>query len=209
MTRYPKKDLLTRTLRTISLLKVCMSRPLNFSAQLRYNIETMSTDLIEQQLSTKHIILLQALASTPSDMAQFFVDVNDTSAHQTIAPAEWSMIDILEHLIDVETRYRVRLERVIKEDRPTVPTLWPDQATQRLDLSLEELIDCFRVDRVQTLSFLKSLSPEDWQRPAIHETFGETTFWFLVQNLVDHDTLHLNQLRELQRKICGERQIIH
>lgn len=168
----------------------------------------MPTDLIEQQLSTKHIILLQALTSTPSELAQSFVAVSDTSAHQIIAPAEWSMINILEHLIDVETRYQVRLERVIKEDRPTVPTLWPDKATQTLDLRLEELIDCFQAARLRTLNFLKDLSPEDWQRPAIHETFGETTFWFLVQNLVDHDTLHLNQLRELQQKVCQERQTI-
>lgn len=168
----------------------------------------MSQELITEPLLTKHITLLQALASTPADVARVFVAVGEAGARQIPAPAEWSMVDVLGHLVDIEARYRARLERVIHEEKPAVPALRPDEAAHASGLTLLELLDRFRGARVKTLTFLEGRSLEDWQRPALHATFGEITFRFLVQNLVDHDALHLNQLIELQQQICRQGQTI-
>jgi hypothetical protein len=46
------------------------------------------------------------------------------------------------------------------------------------------------------LAFLSGLAPEDWERPAVHETMGPTTLALQVQNVINHDLEHLAQLRE-------------
>jgi len=145
---------------------------------------------------TKDITLLQALVATPAELACMLGEVDEAAARQAPGSRQWAMADILSHLIDVETRYRVRLERVIQEERPDLPAIWPDEAAHAPTARPAELIERFRAARMETLAFLGRCSPEQWQRPAVHETFGPPTFRLLVQNLVDHDTLHLNQFRE-------------
>lgn len=150
---------------------------------------------------TKYITLLQALASAPGNVAQQLKDVDEVLARQSPVTADWSIADTLSHLIDVEDRYRARLRRMVQEERPVLPAIWPDEQFDYPQCNLEELIDRFQTTRLETLAFLKACSPQDWQRAAIHETFGETDFQFLVQNLVNHDTVHLNQLAEVRDKL--------
>lgn len=150
---------------------------------------------------TKRIVLLQALASTPADLARTLDGIDEAAARRPPASGEWSVADVVNHLIDVEQRYRERLRRVVREERPMLPAIRPDEAAHDPDAALGELLGRFEGARAQTLAFLGELSPADWQRPADHETWGETHFRFLVHNLADHDTLHLNQLAEVRQRL--------
>lgn len=161
----------------------------------------MSTELIQEQFLTKYITLLQALAAMPAKVAQVFTDVDEAQARRVSTETEWSMVDVVEHLIDVDLRYRTRFEQVVVEDNPFLYAIWPDETAQTLDLTVDALVKRFQLDRFQTVTFLESCSLSDWQRPATHEIFGETNFRYLVQNMVDHDALHLNQLIELKQRI--------
>ncbi len=152
---------------------------------------------------TKHITLLQALASTPATLARILEAVDEAVVRQVPLPGEWSMADILNHLVDVETRYYARLQEVIQKDRPVLPVIEPDEVVHDPHACLAELMVRFRAARTETLAFLGDRSIEDWQRSAVHETFGETNFRCLVQNLVDHDTVHVNQLLELQQQLSS------
>jgi hypothetical protein len=42
-----------------------------------------------------------------------------------------------------------------------------------------------------------TLSLKDWKRPAIHERLGQVTVEDLVEQLVEHDRLHLEQIERL------------
>jgi hypothetical protein len=147
---------------------------------------------------TKHITLLQALAAMPATLRHAFDDVDEAMAHQIPAAGERSMAEIVVKWIEVEACYRARLERVVREERPLLPA-WPDEIDQAVETGLSELIDRFQIARKGMLIFLETRSPAEWQRPAIHETYGRTNFHLLVQNLVDHDTLRLNQLLEIKK----------
>src|SRR5574341_812870 len=47
------------------------------------------------------------------------------------------------------------------------------------------------------LALLDGLSPADWQRPARHAVFGPTTLQELLAiTIIEHDRLHLRQLKE-------------
>jgi hypothetical protein len=147
---------------------------------------------------TKHITLLQALAAMPATLTHTFDDVDEAMAHQMPAAGERSMAEIVVKWIEVEGCYRARLERVVREERPTLPA-WPDEINKVVEVEVSELIGHFQIARKAMLVFLEARSPAEWQRPAIHETYGRTNFHLLVQNLVDHDTLRLNQLLEIKK----------
>lgn len=120
--------------------------------------------------------------------------VDAETARRRALAGEWSVSDVVNHLINVEEPMRERFRRVVEEERPRVPYIHPDEEAHDLDAPLHELLARFRAAREQTQTYLAALGPGSWQRPAVHETLGETRLLNLVQSLVDHDTEHLNQL---------------
>lgn len=150
---------------------------------------------------SKRIVLLQALAATPADLQRLLQGIEATAVSHRPAPDQWSIGDVLSHLVDVEQRYLIRLRRVIEEERPLLDNIHPNQAGQDSGADAAVLLRRFRQARADTLSFLRDRTPGQWQRPAVHPSWGETTFRFLVQNLVEHDTEHLNQLVSVQQRL--------
>jgi uncharacterized damage-inducible protein DinB len=150
---------------------------------------------------TKRIVLLQALAATPKDLARLLKNVDEAISRRRPSAEQWPLADIINHLIYVEDCYQARLKRVIAEERPLLPYILPDETTHDSQASLAELLARFTAARAATLAFLTNLPAGSWQRRAVHETLGETSFRFLAQLLVDHDTEHLNQLVEALQQL--------
>jgi uncharacterized damage-inducible protein DinB len=154
---------------------------------------------IAKKIMTKRIVLLQALATTEPDLIRILRNRDETTGNWRTSPREWSCHDILVHLVEVERAYLARLKRVLSENEPIVPAIHPGDSHEIPD-SLENLIDAFRDAREETLVFLQGVSPAGWQRAAIHETKGRVTMRFLVQDLVNHDIEHTNQIVETIQK---------
>jgi uncharacterized damage-inducible protein DinB len=145
---------------------------------------------------TKRIVLLQALASTATDLNYILKGVDD----QANGPVDgWTLNDVLTHLIYVEGRYQERLRRMVEENNPTVPAILPEDTPLDATADTNALLNQFKEARAETVTFLMSLSPGQWQRPAVHETTGPTTLRFQVQILIEHDIEHMNQIVQLQQ----------
>jgi len=150
---------------------------------------------------TKRIVLLQALASTSNDLSLMLRGIDGAACHRRPADDEWSMADVVNHLIGVEKRYRQRLQRVLDEEEPWLSYIHPDEPARDPQASLPTLLARFQEERAETMALLKEIGPGDWQRRAVHETKGNVTLRFLVQYLVDHDIQHLNQIVEIQQQL--------
>lgn len=109
-------------------------------------------------------------------------------------------VNVLMHLLDAESHYRLQLRRVAAGELETWSVLDCDLASPLVVKErAESLVERFETARSETLVFLESLSAGDWQRKTVHEVQGEMSLHFLVQALVDHDTRHLGQLTGLYR----------
>jgi uncharacterized damage-inducible protein DinB len=148
---------------------------------------------------TKRIVLLQALTSTATDMTYILKGVEGQPSNLNRPSDVWTLNDVLNHLIFVEGRFQERLRRVVEEEKPTVPAILPEDTPLVDEAKTADLIQQFKESRNQTISFLKMLSPGQWQRPAIHERTGPTTLRFLVQLMIEHDIEHMNQIVQLQQ----------
>ncbi len=157
---------------------------------------------------TKRAILLNALASTPADVARLLRGLDETSAVWR-ASGGWSCQDVVAHMAHTEPLYLDHLQRIVAVDEPTVAALLPNvhDLTLPIAVSLQRFGEARRV----MCEWLREISPAAWQRPGIHETNGRTTLRFLVQDLVAHDIEHtaqlaaiLGQWRAAQRPIAGQ-----
>ena len=143
---------------------------------------------------SKRALLIAALASMPKDLGFMLRRADDTAVQQRPTPDDWSIADVLRHLITIESLYLARLQKIVEEERLYLPYLHPETRPQSDPTPLAELLHTFTAARSQTLAYLQSLNAAAWQRNAVHETLGPTKLRFMVQLLVDHDTEHLNQI---------------
>ena len=148
---------------------------------------------------TKHIVLLQKLASTPERIAQVAERLPGDMVDWLPGPERWSARMVVSHLFNAERLFQARLERILSECNPLLPRFGPEEAIPNSDQSLDDLVDRFRSRRQVTLTLLYRLRPEDWHRAARHETQGPTSMLKQVLTLVNHDTGHLGQLHDLRQ----------
>lgn len=115
--------------------------------------------------------------------------------------AGWSLTEIMCHLRDVEQEVNLpRIRRILVEDNPFISAVNSDQWAHERDYQSQsgtEALMAFAAARKETLAIFDSLSPEQWQRTARHTIFGPTALHELAAFTIEHDRLHLRQMREL------------
>jgi HAD superfamily hydrolase (TIGR01662 family) len=118
-------------------------------------------------------------------------------------PNEWSILQILCHLVDSErTIQQPRLTRILREHNPFLAA---SKTPQGADMPLCDddgyrIAEAFTKERENTLRFLRELAPDDWNRPGRHSIFGPTTLLEMAHFTAQHDRLHLNQLCQTMGK---------
>jgi hypothetical protein len=111
---------------------------------------------------------------------------------------EWSSREILAHLVDDEIYVmRTRLERIIKEDHPSLAPhdekQWYANRNTTRDAPVELLGD-FAVQRAASLGIIKMLRESDWMRQGYQPEYGLFTAQEWLSQWVAHDTAHLRQV---------------
>jgi hypothetical protein len=141
--------------------------------------------------------LVEDLAATP-DRVEAAVRDAGPSALDHAPPGEWSPRTILAHLRDDEFMVmRLRLERMIAEDNPTLApfdeTTWA--ATRRTGRdALPDLLADLRLQRKASLGILSTLRPDDWRRTGVQPEYGAFDIHWWVEHWLDHDNTHIAQL---------------
>jgi FMN phosphatase YigB (HAD superfamily) len=141
--------------------------------------------------------LLAVLRSTPAALSTLCgPHSNDLSERP--APGEWSPVEVLCHLRDVDLEVNLpRLLKVITERNPflsgqdTDP--WAEARKYHLQDGMQALRS-FTKARLEMLGLLENLSLEDWNRPARHAIFGPTNLRELVNINAGHDIIHVQQV---------------
>lgn len=115
-------------------------------------------------------------------------------------PQEWSIREILAHLVDDEMFVmRTRLERIIKEEHPSLAShdekAWYRQRNTKRD-AINELLSDFSTQRIASLGILTLLRDQEWDRTAYHPEYGDFTAEEWVGHWVEHDLVHLRQIEQ-------------
>jgi hypothetical protein len=156
---------------------------------------------------TTREVLLQALASTPSDIERLITSMDSEVLLWRSDASGWSCQEIINRLIDWEQTNQALFNFVLNVDEPRIHRTagaWPqDDALLHRQGSVED----FRRARADTLDLLRRLGPGDWQRAAYDEDNSRITLRYLAQDLVNHDIELTSQLTLIiqRRQAHGQR----
>lgn len=144
--------------------------------------------------------LISTLEATHPALARLTSGLGAAELDYRSAADEWSIREILAHLVDDEMYVmRTRMELIIKEDEPYLTPHdekpWAVTRNTSRD-ALEELLADFEVQRAASLGILRMLRESDWARTGVQPEYGTFTAEMWLGRWVDHDTMHLRQIEE-------------
>lgn len=141
---------------------------------------------------------VQRLVEFPQQLSRITDGLTD--AQLRFKPAnEWSVIENIGHLIDIDELYVGRVDRILAEERPEFPRFEPDplvatKGYQQMDG--HALLQQFIATRQATIDGLSTIEPDELDRAGMHAVYGEMTLRRLVDHLANHDQKHLVQIQE-------------
>lgn len=131
--------------------------------------------------------------------------VDPALLERTPAPGEWSAVNVLQHLIDVEPVFTSRVV-AIQAGQP-FPAFDQDAGAEvgRPVSDVSALIDRWATLRERGLAVLGTVTAEDLGRTATHAELGEVTLANLLNEWGGHDLMHMVQAEEaiMQPFIAG------
>jgi hypothetical protein len=137
---------------------------------------------------------LEVLRQTPTAVRALCAGLTDVQWRRPMAEGEWTALQVVGHLLDVEVVYGFRWRLILTQDRPSYPgydekrwSLLPRPAPAQLLAALEGL-------RAVNLAVLDGVDDGGRRRLGVHGEQGEEQFDLTVRKVAGHDLAHLNQL---------------
>lgn len=145
--------------------------------------------------------ILALLNATPAVLQSLTRKSSDADWKNKPSPTELSILELISHLLDVETEINLpRIKEVLATENPFITgvdsDIWVKQRNYNETRSRGVLSD-FIEKRVTNYHLLAELSAEQWLRPARHSFFGRTSLLELVKFIAIHDMDHIRQVHHL------------
>jgi transcriptional regulator with XRE-family HTH domain len=147
-----------------------------------------------------------SLGAMPAKLREIAAALPQAAWRSKPAGGGFCLIEHACHLRDIDGEgYRVRLERMLTEERPSLPDLDGDALARQRDYLAQELapaLAAFAATRLDIVARLAKLTPEQRHRTGLMAGKTEITIDGLVEIMTAHDSEHLDQLDDLARELC-------
>ena len=114
------------------------------------------------------------------------------------SPTDWSLVEILSHLVDEEIEdFRMRLRLTLEDPTAAWPSIDPEgvaESRHYASRSLPSMLTQWRSVRLDSVAWLRSLKHLDVDATHRHAQFGSMTAGDLLASWCAHDHLHLRQI---------------
>lgn len=144
--------------------------------------------------------LLAQMRAFPGELLDLIQGCDDADLQRAAAGGGWGPVEIFCHLRDADALATERIQLILAEDEPYIPavdeTLWPielDYASQDARTALDE----FDTIRQHVATILEALTSDQLDRRGYHEEHGEQTIRWYIDDAIQHDAAHRQQLRDV------------
>jgi hypothetical protein len=147
--------------------------------------------------------LLDAFRSAPAVLEALLAGCTQDQAQSTRGGDEnWSVVEVVCHLRDVEERGLLRMRLMRDQENPFLEAYdqeaWAHERSYA-QADLRQALASFLQFRKQHVAELEALAAEDWKRSGRHEEQGQITISAHTLHLVAHDAQHEAQIaRQLE-----------
>jgi hypothetical protein len=136
-------------------------------------------------------------------MGQLATFSNDEIAREP-GEDEWCPLQLAHHLYIADGLALEQMQLVQNEDNPLVANVG-EEAPRRTrssepPASLDAVLAGMAARREELFEYLASLPADAWERPFLHQNWGQLKFYQLVNVLPAHDRLHAQQLTDIKAK---------
>ncbi len=119
----------------------------------------------------------------------------------------WSILEIVNHLADEETRdFRARVELTLRDPALPWPLIDPEAWARDERYNEREFsgsVARFAAERRESVKWLRSLEAPDWTRAHKHPRAGTLAAGELLGSWAAHDALHLRQIAKRMYELAG------
>lgn len=154
------------------------------------------TDYIERAKAKGDV--LAALPQQIADIRSALGKLTDKQARFRNGPKEWSIKEIVSHLIDAERVFSYRLLRISRNDKTALPGFEQEDYVRESgadELALEDLLNEFEFLRRANILAVKNISEESVSRVGT-ASGAEVSARALIHMLVGHVEHHMASLHE-------------
>lgn len=153
-----------------------------------------------------HLDLVELLNRLTPALRRELGGLADAAAATRPSDHEWSIKEVLSHLISYSDFLHERLRRTIQLEEPRLP-VWDQHdelaARNAQAQSVSDLLAALAAKRAETVEMLSDLVHWNWARQARHETLGRISIRQLVERAIAHDDNHLAQIRALKEGLAA------
>lgn len=137
------------------------------------------------------------LLEYPEQLRLHVQALDDDALHFRPAPGEWSALEVVGHLGDVEERWDERLTEMLQQDHPSFAPFDPDAIAVERDhqhQQLDALLTRFASRRAAFVARLRGLSAAELARTGMHPVRGNVAASGIAPILAGHDQIHRTQI---------------
>lgn len=147
--------------------------------------------------------LISALETAPGVIVPLIREVPPAILKRRPSPATWSAYENAIHLSQSDVSFRARLDLILSTPKPFIEVIEnsaEDEAGAMLDIDLDESLDRYVRERADLVVRLQKLSPDQWQKTAVHEAFDHYSVFIMFRHLFLHEMLHAYRIEQLMLK---------
>ena len=147
-------------------------------------------------------ITLQTLASTDASLKASLARMDREALCTKPAPHEWSIVEVLCHLRDLEIEvFPQRTEIIRRNDGSTIQG-FDEQAwaleRKYADADPEQALDAFLSARKKNLPMLRQIQAAELEKTGVHTEFGKMSLRELLADWAGSDLVHTAQIQRIR-----------
>ena len=141
--------------------------------------------------------MINELRDAPEAFAMLFGPESEETLHHRPAEGEWSAVEIVCHVADLDAFNRTeRFNAILMEENPELPAYEPDARMTEANyqtLSATDALDFMKRERDLITALLEGLRPHELARMGTHPSRGELPLSQMA-DMRNHDRTHLDQV---------------
>lgn len=137
---------------------------------------------------------LTVYRETPALVAKLCEGLSEPAWRTPMADGEWSALQVVGHLFDVDVVYGFRWRLALSADDPTYPGYDEKRWAELARPAIPDLLAAVTALRTANVALLDSLDEGSWRRTAVHGEQGREDIQRMLDKIAGHDLAHRNQL---------------
>jgi len=145
-----------------------------------------------------HDQAMKALDDNRQLFEQIVTDYPEPAISRRPGEHNWSIKEILCHLADIQEIVHGRVDKMLNEENPRIELYDEEKENRERDHRNDDMGLAkanFVSVREQLIAALKSAGESAWGRTGRHAMNPDFTVEFVVNDMLDHEQLHFEQIR--------------